>query len=152
MLLRGRASPGGQEPNARSVPQMRLVRRPALQSKGGHHWPQIWAVGRTEIPASVGSRCPVLVLPLRLRAEAFALYLKQERMCALSGVPIVLAQSDKAFKGLVGTASLDRIDSARGYHHDNVQWVHKHINRMKGPLPDPDFIEYCRHVALRWPA
>ena len=44
------------------------------------------------------------------------------------------------------TASLDRIDSLKGYTEDNVQWVHKHINFMKGSLSENKFIEYCKLI------
>lgn len=44
------------------------------------------------------------------------------------------------------TASLDRIDSAKGYVEGNVQWVHKRINLMKGTLSEKDFIAFCQMV------
>ena len=46
------------------------------------------------------------------------------------------------------TASLDRIDSDGAYTIDNVQWIHKDINRMKSNLKQENFIEYCRLIAL----
>jgi hypothetical protein len=45
------------------------------------------------------------------------------------------------------TASLDRIDSDKGYAEDNVQWVHKKINSMKQTMRDELFIEMCKRVA-----
>ncbi len=63
----------------------------------------------------------------------WVLYLKQNKLCALTGVPIVL---EPAIKGCnvnwdIITASLDRIDSTKGYVIDNVWWVHKEMNRLK---------------------
>lgn len=58
--------------------------------------------------------------------------------CELTGDPISFAD---------GTASLDRIDSTRGYVADNVQWVHRLINTMKWSYPQDLFIEMCRKVA-----
>ena len=46
-----------------------------------------------------------------------------------------------------GTASLDRIDSSKGYTKDNVQWVHKDINYIKRDLSDSEFITLCKKVA-----
>ena len=46
-----------------------------------------------------------------------------------------------------GTASLDRIDSSRGYVIDNIQWVHKDINWLKNDWSQKEFIELCSRVA-----
>lgn len=52
---------------------------------------------------------------------------KQDKKCALSGIDLVF---DGDFNKI--NASLDRIDSTKGYEIDNIQWVHKKINMMKG--------------------
>jgi hypothetical protein len=44
------------------------------------------------------------------------------------------------------TASLDRIDSAKGYLNGNVQWIHKDLNRMKQEFSDEKFLDWCRRV------
>jgi hypothetical protein len=66
------------------------------------------------------------------------LFLKQDRKCALSGDHLTLGPRQ--------TASLDRIDSSRGYAVDNVQWVHKDINRMKSVFTEECFIDWCQKV------
>lgn len=67
--------------------------------------------------------------------------------CALSGIPLSLPQDGKhRYKGNC-SASLDRKDSALGYISGNVQWVHKRINLMKGPMSDTEFIDWCKLVA-----
>ena len=69
------------------------------------------------------------------------LFLKQNKKCALSGVDIVfIKKSNKT------TASLDRIDSSKGYIEGNVQWVHKDINTMKWNHPTEYFIKMCQNV------
>lgn len=73
--------------------------------------------------------------------DAWDLFLKQDRKCALTGVD--LAISLKPF----GTASIDRVDSSKGYTLDNVQWVHKDINYMKRHLTQEYFIDLCTKVA-----
>lgn len=53
--------------------------------------------------------------------------------------------------GINRTASLDRIDSSKGYVVGNVQWVHVTINFMKGSLSDVEFIDWCHAVARARP-
>jgi hypothetical protein len=73
------------------------------------------------------------------------LFLSQNEKCSLSGIPIYFNQNSQEFK-TSQTASLDRIDSSKGYIEGNVQWVHKEINFMKRNLHDNEFIELCRKV------
>jgi hypothetical protein len=68
------------------------------------------------------------------------LWYKQGGKCALTGKPLVLSHTEK-------TASLDRIDSSVGYVKNNVQWIHKNLQRVKGALLDADFIKICKEVA-----
>ncbi len=74
------------------------------------------------------------------------LYLAQKKRCALTGRSIFIKPS-KRTPGEEMTASLDRIDSGKGYIPGNVQWVHKDINRMKNHYNQDYFIETCREVA-----
>ena len=69
------------------------------------------------------------------------LFLKQNRKCALSGMPLIMGNKDN------NTASLDRIDSSKGYIEGNVQWTHKHVNRMKSNHTDKYFIELCTTIS-----
>ena len=63
----------------------------------------------------------------------YNLWLQQDCICALTGIPIYLSTSlsggNPDWK--VITASLDRIDNSKGYVEGNVWWVHKTINRLK---------------------
>jgi hypothetical protein len=72
------------------------------------------------------------------------LFIKQQGKCNLSGIEISLPKkwNDKNY-----TASLDRIDSEKGYEIGNVQWVHKHINVMKNIFPQELFLYMCQKVA-----
>ena len=58
--------------------------------------------------------------------QAWELFIKQERKCALSGLLIDFPEKWDSR----GTASLDRIDSSGDYELGNVQWVHKDVNKM----------------------
>ena len=71
------------------------------------------------------------------------LFLIQDKKCVLSGLPINLSIN----KGKEKTASLDRIDSEKGYVEGNVQWVHKDINVLKMDLAESHFVELCSRVA-----
>ena len=75
------------------------------------------------------------------------LFKKQKCICALSGLPIIIATTIEGDKHGGTTASLDRIDSSKGYTRDNVQWVHKWINFMKQDFTQEEFITFCVAVA-----
>lgn len=60
--------------------------------------------------------------------------------CVLSGVPIELPVNG------TGTASLDRIDSTKGYTPRNIQFVHKHVNSAKMDLQMDEFVALCTNV------
>lgn len=73
------------------------------------------------------------------------LYLAQNRKCVLTGWPI---EFNKTYRTKTSkTASLDRIDSTKGYIEGNLQWVHRDVNKLKKNLPDNRFIELCLAVA-----
>lgn len=78
--------------------------------------------------------------------EAWELFQKQQSRCALSGLPLDFPK-DRNPHG--GTASLDRIDSKKGYTAGNVQWVHKDINRLKNTFDQDHFTSLCKTVA-KW--
>lgn len=80
--------------------------------------------------------------------EAWNLFIKQDGKCALTGLPIRMYTYYVARKYRIPiTASLDRIDSTKGYTLDNIQWVHKHVQLMKFDLPQTYFIEMCKKVS-----
>lgn len=72
---------------------------------------------------------------------AYNLLVAQQFICALSGRALVLGAY-----GVIQTASLDRIDSKKGYTLENIQWVHKDINRMKMAFDETYFIKTCEEI------
>ena len=74
-------------------------------------------------------------------AEAWKVFVFQDRLCALTGLPINFTDF-----GYRGTASLDRIDSYKPYCRHNVQWVYGPLNLMKGRYAEPFFVRMCRLV------
>jgi len=89
----------------------------------------------------------------------------QDKKCALSGLEIVFPTITGAHgnwemdvktltkvrlgNGMVEAASLDRIDSDKGYIEGNVQWTCKWINIMKNGLDSNEFVYLCYLVASR---
>ena len=76
--------------------------------------------------------------------QAWEKFIAQNKKCALSGVDLVLLGRHSDSK--TQTASLDRIDSSKGYTLNNIQWLHKDINIMKSNFSDSDFVEWCKKV------
>ena len=79
--------------------------------------------------------------------DVWFLYTSQEGRCALSGMPIGWAEI-----GPKHTASIDRIDSSKGYLKDNVQLLHKDVNFMKQQFNQEYFIEVCKAISdkVKW--
>lgn len=73
------------------------------------------------------------------------LWKEQNGKCALTNLDLLPAHrhADKDKR----TASLDRIDSSKGYIVGNVQWVHKDINKIKLNIDEDYFIRLCSLVA-----
>ena len=77
--------------------------------------------------------------------DAWTLFEKQEERCALTGKPIALVPN-VSLNRKGNTASLDRIDSAKGYTLDNIQWIHKDLNIMKNKYDMRTFLQHCRDI------
>lgn len=73
------------------------------------------------------------------KTQAWDLFLRQDKKCALSGLPLILSYTEK-------NASLDRIDSSIGYVEGNVQWTLIELNYMKYRLTQERFLELCKAV------
>lgn len=83
-------------------------------------------------------------IPFEITIEwAWKLYLKQDRKCAITGLPIGFGKGQ--------TASLDRIYNGGSkkvpYAKGQVRWTHRVVNMMKGQLTEEEFVEWCRRVA-----
>jgi len=75
--------------------------------------------------------------------DAWELYIKQDKKCTLTNWPITLTSSYAKFEQ---TASLDRINSNKTYVKDNVQWVHKDVNRMKQDFDENYLAKVCEAI------
>lgn len=72
-------------------------------------------------------------------------YIGQNKVCALSGIPISFTRNIRNNKEMQ-TASLDRINSEKGYILDNIQWVHKNINFMKWNYSQEEFLYFVNLI------
>jgi hypothetical protein len=96
----------------------------------------LWFINRLKLNAKQRN------IEYNLSAEyLFDLYKKQKGICSLSGQKLTLSKRWKDYKN--NTASLDRIDSNKGYIINNVQFVHKNINFMKYNFSQKEFIDLC---------
>lgn len=83
------------------------------------------------------------------------LLISQNHKCAISGLDIWLSkgdnismQTDQRNLNYDGwNASLDRVDSSKGYVEGNLQWVHRDINFMKNTHSQDYFIKLCKIIA-----
>jgi hypothetical protein len=78
------------------------------------------------------------------QSDIWEKFLEQDRKCALSGIELVWTDGARGEKG---TASVDRKDSNIGYTKNNIQIIHKDINRMKNNFIETYFIEMCHKIS-----
>lgn len=73
--------------------------------------------------------------------QAWDVFLKQNKKCALTGFPLHFYPKRKT------NVSLDRIDSTKGYFFDNVQWILRPLNIMKSTFSNTVFRSLCKMVS-----
>jgi hypothetical protein len=74
--------------------------------------------------------------------QLYGKLVEQNFKCALSGVDLNVLHIGPT----ASNASIDRIDSTKNYTIDNIQWVHKDVNKMKNDFSQKRFIEVCKLV------
>lgn len=74
-------------------------------------------------------------------------YDKQEKKCFYTGV-YVFFTNHLSYARLLQNASIDRIDNSKGYTKDNIQIVHKLVNRLRNCLSNEEFINICNLISL----
>lgn len=73
-------------------------------------------------------------------------WVDQKGNCALTGWALTLKRGSRDSDA---TASVDRIDSSGSYTIQNIQWVHKLVNRVKTDLDNDLFIQVCKAVSTK---
>jgi hypothetical protein len=74
--------------------------------------------------------------------DVYNLWIYQKKKCALSKLEIGFYDD-----GNKHTCSIDRINSNLDYTIDNIQLVHKDVNRMKNCYNQNHFIKICKLIA-----
>ncbi len=69
---------------------------------------------------------------------------KQNFKCAISGVDVTFIKNQD--KGKLQTASIDRIDSKQPYTKDNIQIVHKRLNKVKWELSMEELVSWAKLI------
>lgn len=74
---------------------------------------------------------------------------KQDGTCPYSGVKLIhpIRITDE---GLIFMASLDRIDSTKGYIKDNIQFISAATNLAKNNMTHEQMIYFCKIIANNW--
>lgn len=75
------------------------------------------------------------------------LWEKQKGICPYTGIKLQLAEYKTNHNNPIYTASLDRIDSSKGYIIGNVQFISTAINYMKNNMSHKDTIILCNIIA-----
>ena len=78
------------------------------------------------------------------------LWEQQQGICPFSGVNLVLNAYTNIFKDQRFSASLDRIDSSKGYIKGNVRWVSRAINHLKNDMSDEQLIEFLNLICDKY--
>jgi hypothetical protein len=78
--------------------------------------------------------------------DAWDKFVEQNGKCALTGIELIMLTD--ASKAAQTTASLDRIDSSKGYTKDNIQWVHKRVNFMKSNMTSNELIFWANKISI----
>ena len=105
--------------------------------KRNHLWKGYCGISGSRV-SEIRLRAKKKKIDFDLSAESlWRLWEKQDSTCPISGLKI----------DLDSTASLDRIDSNKGYILSNVWWVHKDINKMKMDLDLNQFLKYCKIIS-----
>ena len=105
--------------------------------------PQLWYFNRVKYHANSRKKC-VFDLTFRQFTESFS------PTCALTGVKLFLTKTRSQSPGNQN-ASLDRIDSSKGYDVGNIQWVDWRVNHIKGDIKNEEFIKICNLVSHQHP-
>lgn len=74
----------------------------------------------------------------------------QKGICPYSGIQLILNSHSNISKDKIYSASLDRIDSSKGYIINNIQFVSQCINFMKNSMSHEDTIKICKLISKNY--
>jgi hypothetical protein len=75
-------------------------------------------------------------------------WVKQNGLCSYTNLPLILATHTNPRKDVPdwNLASIDRIDSSKGYVKDNIQFVSRTINYAKNDMSHEDIIKFLHFI------
>lgn len=73
------------------------------------------------------------------------MFIYQSGKCKLTGEDLYFSTRSKT-----GNASLDRINNNKGYIIDNIQWVHKKVNKLKYKLTQEKLLDICKNITKKF--
>lgn len=80
-------------------------------------------------------------------ADLEAQWNKQNGVCPYSGYQLILRKQNKVSVGdIPEKASLDRIDSSKGYTKDNIEWVCVMAQNAKNTFTPSQLVKFCFDV------
>ena len=68
----------------------------------------------------------------------------QHEECALTGISVTFEFNRN--QNIFTTASVDRVDSHKGYETDNIQILYQPVNTMKHVISNKQFIKMCQLI------
>jgi len=71
---------------------------------------------------------------------------RQDGICPYLKIKLILSGYSKIEKNPIYSASIDRIDSAKGYTKDNIQWVSRSMNLMKNTMTSEQVFEILKLI------
>lgn len=66
---------------------------------------------------------------------------KQNELCPYLGIKLTLNSYGKIKKDPITSASVDRIDSSKGYVKGNIQWISRAVNFMKNDMSEDELLK-----------
>lgn len=114
--------------------------------RNNHNWKGIKNIPQSTI-GRIKNQAKVRGLPFNLDGDFLnTLWENQNHKCALTGLTLDMGAKNRNDDAWSNNASLDRIDSSKGYLEENVQWVHPIVNMMKNRFNQDTFIQFCNLV------
>lgn len=77
-------------------------------------------------------------------------WVNQEGICPYSGISLILSTHSKIEKNAIYSASVDRIDSSKGYIKGNIQFTSRAMNHMKHTMSHEDTVILCKLIAQNY--
>tara|TARA_R110001599_G_scaffold14738_1_gene63440 strand:+ start:787 stop:1329 length:543 start_codon:yes stop_codon:yes gene_type:complete len=74
---------------------------------------------------------------------------EQDGICPYTGIKLIHPK-DAGSEILYNKASLDRIDSSKGYIKCNIQFISASANLAKSTMTDEEMINFCKLISEHW--